>query len=109
MVNSINNTFNIYILKMFFIFIIIMFLINNYNFNKEYYENFINTSGYSTESSRQNTLICAKSCCFSGWPSSVNIDDSKYGIKEGDMGKKFRATNLRCNNGFTTGCVCDKI
>ena len=108
MVNSIDNTFNIYLWRFFFIFIIVLFLINNYNFNKTN-EKFINTSGTTTESTGQGNSMCAKSCCFSGWPSSIELDDSKYGIKAGDMGNKFRATNLRCNNGFTTGCICEKI
>ena len=109
MVNSIDNTFNIYLWRFFFIFIIVIFLINNYNFNNKSNEKFINTSGTTTESARQGTSMCAKSCCYSGWPSSIDIDDSKYGIKAGDMGNKFRATNLRCNNGFTTGCICEKM
>ena len=62
-----------------------------------------------TESGSSGTIMCAKSCCYSGWPASVDIDESAWGIKPGDMGVKYRATNLKCNNGFTTGCVCDAI
>lgn len=63
----------------------------------------------TTESGSAGTLMCAKSCCFSGWPASIDLNESAFGVKPEDMGVKFRATNLKCNNGFTTGCVCNAI
>jgi hypothetical protein len=99
----INNNLLWYILL---IFIILMFFSNNYNFNKTN-EKFNNST--STENASQNSIICAKSCCNSGWPASIELDETIYGVKPGDMGTKFRSTSYTCNNGFTTGCVCDKI
>ncbi len=94
------------------IFIILIFIINLcIAHNIYYYEQFINwgTGGFNTESSSRGSILCAKSCCFSGWPASINIDESNYGIKQQDMGIKYRSTNLKCNNGFTSGCVCEII
>ena len=98
------------------IFIILIFIINLFIAHNIYnYEQFINwgstgfSSGFSTESSSSGSLLCAKNCCFSGWPASIQIDESNYGIKQEDMGIKYRATNLKCNNGFTGGCVCEII
>ena len=98
----INNNLLWYILL---IFIILMFFSNNYNFNKTN-EKFNNSTA---ESASQGSIVCAKSCCNSGWPASIELDETIYGVKPGDMGTKFRSTSYTCNNGFTTGCVCDKI
>jgi hypothetical protein len=102
----INNNFIWYIL---FIFIILIFFSNNHKFNKtnEKFSTFSN--GFLTESSNQGSIVCAKSCCNSGWPSSIELDEIRFGIKSGDMGTKYRASNLSCSNGFTTGCVCVNI
>ena len=113
MKNSIDNTFLLYFLL---IFIILIFCCNCYNFNKTN-ENFMSSSssssssssGFPTENNTQGSIICAKSCCHSGWPNSIELDETIYGIKPGDMGTKYRASSNTCNNGFTTGCVCDKI
>jgi len=106
MENLINNTFLSYFLL---IIIILIFISNYYNFNKTN-EKFSNSpSGYPIESTGQGSIICAKSCCHSGWPNSIELDETAYGVKPGEMGTKFRSTSYTCNNGFTTGCVCDKI
>ena len=109
MENLINNTFLSYFLL---IIIILIFISNCYNFNKTN-EKFSNSStassAYPIESIGQGSIICAKSCCHSGWPNSIEIDETAYGVKPGEMGTKFRSTSYGCNNGFTTGCVCDKI
>lgn len=99
-------------IKAFFAIIIIYFIMN-YIFNNKSLkqsEKFYNYSNATTTvSGRPETIICGKSCCFSGWPNTIPLDESLVGIKPSDMGIKFRATNLTCNNGFTTGCVCEKI
>lgn len=103
--------------RVIILLVIILFLINWFKANKKLLksEGFDNWGWYNsgissvTESGSPGTIMCAKSCCYSGWPSSINIDESVYGIKPGDMGVKYKATNLKCNNGFTTGCVCDAI
>jgi hypothetical protein len=111
MENLINNTFLSYFLL---IIIILIFISNCYNFNKTN-EKFSNSStassasAYPIESIGQGSIICAKSCCHSGWPNSIELDETAYGVKPGDMGTKFRSTSYTCNNGFTGGCVCDKI
>jgi hypothetical protein len=108
MENLINNTFLSYFLL---ILIILIFISNYYNFNKtnEKFSNSPSPSGFPIESTGQGSIICAKSCCNSGWPSTIELDETAYGVKPGDMGTKFRSTSYTCNNGFTTGCVCDKI
>jgi len=105
---------NIFIWRVIVLLVVILFLINLVKANKlEKFEKFNNwyNNGISsiTESGAAGTVMCAKSCCYSGWPASVDIDDSAWGVKPGDMGVKYRATNLKCNNGFTTGCVCNAI
>ena len=115
MIESVDNTF---MWRLIILLIIVLFLINWFKVNKNIKiksEGFNNWTWYNrgfastTESGSAGTIMCAKNCCYSGWPSSINIDESAYGIKPGDMGVKFRATNLKCNNGFTTGCVCNAI
>jgi len=113
MFKSVDNTF---IWRVIVLLIVILFLINLVKANKpnkfEKFNNFgWNNNGFSgiTESSAPGTVMCAKSCCYSGWPASIDIDERRLGINSGDMGVKYRATNLKCNNGFTTGCVCDAI
>ena len=99
--------------RVIFLLLVILFLINLTKANKSFQAEtfYAQTNGYggTTESSSSGTLLCAKSCCYSGWPASVDLNESAFGVKSGDMGKKYRATNLKCNNGFTTGCVCDSI
>jgi hypothetical protein len=102
--------------KFIIILIISIFFINYYNysqFSKKYQEKFNNLAtgdnGFTTQSTGQGNLLCAKSCCSSGWPTTIDLNESIYGIKPDDMGIKYGATNLRCNNGFTTGCVCNKL
>jgi hypothetical protein len=104
------------IYRVILLLIVILFLINFTKAkklaSKELFDNWgISNQGIGgiTESGSPGTIMCAKSCCYSGWPASIDIDDSAWGIKPGDMGTKYRATNLKCNNGFTTGCVCDAI
>jgi hypothetical protein len=103
---------DILLCRLFIILIILVFIINLFMVNKFYdYENFINfnNSGFTTESASTGSLVCAKSCCFSGWPSSIYMDESEFGVKPGDIGVKYKTTNIKCNNGFTTGCVCKRI
>lgn len=104
---------NNYFWRFLILCIIIYYFIRCSDFNsfcvEEPFFNIGFNLGSTTESSSPGTLMCAKSCCYSGWPASINIDESHLGVKSGDMGKKYRATNLKCNNGFTTGCVCDLI
>jgi hypothetical protein len=101
--------------KIIIVLIIIIFFINfkyslfNYNSSEKFNNLPSDYNGFTTQSAGQGTLLCAKSCCSSGWPSSIDLDESILGINPGDMGTKFSATNLKCNNGFTTGCVCNKI
>jgi len=117
MFKSADNTF---IWRVLVLLVVILFLINSFQANKFYkfhkfhkFEKFNNwyNNGISsiTESGAAGTVMCAKSCCYSGWPASVDINESAWGVKPGDMGVKYRATNLKCNNGFTTGCVCNAI
>jgi len=74
------------------ILIIIIIIMNLYNNN----ENF------------NIDYICSKKCCFSGWPNSIIINDNIVDIN--DIGKKYKTTNLNCNNGINdTGCICKKI
>jgi hypothetical protein len=103
-----NNTMTWF---MILLLIVIVYLINHFTkFFTKFTEKFNQiTDATITEAVGQKTFLCAKSCCFSGWPATIDIDESKYGVKPEDMGKIFRATNLRCNNGFTTGCVCEKM
>jgi hypothetical protein len=105
---------NIFIWRFIVLLLVILFLINLVKANKfEKFEKFNNwyNNGISsiTESSSAETIMCAKSCCYSGWPASISIDETALGVKPEDMGVKYRATNLKCNNGFTTGCVCNAI
>ncbi len=115
MVKSADNTF---MWRVIILLVITLFAINflkaNHKF-KSIKEKFTGwdwiSNGFATitESGSAGTLMCAKSCCSSGWPATVDLNESAFGVKPGDMGVKYRATNLRCNNGFTTGCVCDAI
>jgi hypothetical protein len=100
---------NIFIWYIFFMFIILIFFSNNYNFNKtnEKFSTFNN--GFITESANQGSIVCAKSCCNSGWPASIEIDETNFGVKPGDMGTKYRATSSTCITGLTSGCVCARI
>lgn len=106
-----------FVWRVILLFVVTLFLINWFKANKYSLksEKFNNWDWYAngfasiTESGSTGTLMCAKSCCYSGWPASIDIDESAFGIKPGDMGTKYKATNLKCNNGFTTGCVCDII
>jgi hypothetical protein len=113
MFKSADNTF---MWRVIVLLVIIIFLINLVKANKykqsEKFNNWgLSNNGISgiTESGATGTIMCAKSCCYSGWPATIEINDSAFGVKPGDMGVKYRATNLKCNNGFTTGCVCDAI
>jgi hypothetical protein len=99
--------FSISIWRLILLLIVVLFLSNLYKEKKhktksEKFSNYRNTSS-------QSTLMCAKNCCYSGWPASIDIDESAFGIEKKYMRVKYRATNLKCNNGFTTGCVCDSI
>ena len=112
MIKIVDNTF---MWRIIILLVIILFLINLVKSKKRSNEGFDNWTWYNygfsgtTESSSTGTLMCAKNCCYSGWPASIDIDESAFGIKSGDMGTKFKATNLKCNNGFTTGCICDVL
>jgi hypothetical protein len=103
-INTNNNTMTWFIILFF---IVIIYLINHFTKFTEKFNQI--TDATITEAAGQKTFICAKSCCFSGWPSTIDIDESQFGVNPEDIGTKFRATNLRCNNGFTTGCVCEKM
>ena len=102
----INNIFLWYILLMF---IILIFFSNNYNFNKTNEKFSTSNNGFITEGSTQGAIVCAKSCCNSGWPASIEINDTQFGVKPGDMGTKYRATSGTCITGLTSGCVCARI
>jgi hypothetical protein len=116
MAKSIDNTF---MWRVIILLVVILFTINlvkaNRSLKKINKEKFTGWDWFSngfatiTESGSSGALMCAKSCCYSGWPSSIDLNESAFGVKPGDMGVKYRATNLRCNNGFTTGCVCNAI
>ena len=104
----INNIFLWYILL---IFIILIFFSNNYNYNKNKNKEKFSTpnNGSITEGSTQGAIVCAKSCCNSGWRSSIELDDTRFGVRPGDMGTKYRATSGTCITGLTSGCVCARI
>ena len=117
MLKSADNTF---MWRVIILLVVVLFAINFLKANKRFLRNKIKekftgwdwiNNGFATitESGSSGTVMCAKSCCYSGWPASVNLNESAFGVKPGDMGVKFRATNLKCNNGFTTGCVCNAI
>jgi len=66
-------------------------------------------NGLTTESvihGNRYSGICSKLCCFSGWPNSIIINDKN--VSQSDIGTKYDTTNYNCNNGFTTGCICNK-
>jgi len=116
MLKSADNTF---MWRAIILLVVILFSINYLKANRSnklmHKEKFTgwdwtsNSFATITESGSSGTIMCAKSCCYSGWPASVDLNESVFGVKPGDMGVKFRATNLKCNNGFTTGCVCNAI
>jgi hypothetical protein len=77
-----------------------------------YYKFFNNNEPFQencsvTESIGQFSNVCSKLCCFSGWPNSVIINDND--VSQSDIGTIYKTSNYTCNNGFTTGCVCEKI
>ena len=66
--------------------------------------------GFITESVGLNNIgsnVCSKLCCFSGWPNSIIINDND--VSQSDIGTIYNTSNYTCNNGFTTGCICNKI
>ena len=73
---------NILILGLIIVLIIILFYNIFLDFKKykpkyELFDNFTwanNGIAGTTESGAQGSLICAKSCCYSGWPASIDID-----------------------------------
>lgn len=76
------------------------------------YNEFFQENGFTTESigyglNNIGSNVCSKLCCFSGWPNSVIINDND--VSQSDIGTKYNTSNYNCNNGFTTGCICNKI
>lgn len=61
------------------------------------------------ESNTTLTNICSPLCCYSGWPNSVTIQDKYNNIIPSDINTKYTTSNYSCNNGFQTGCLCNKI
>jgi len=102
--NNIDNN----IWKIIIIVIIFIFFIRTYNENYYNQETF---TAFTTEAAGQgisNIGVCSKSCCYSGWPSSVVIDDGL--VNQADIGTKYRTTNYTCSNGATSvGCICELI
>ena len=55
-----------------------------------------------------NLGTCSKNCCATQWPVPIDLTE-RSGVKKIDIGRgrKFRASNLTCNNGvINTGCLC---
>ena len=100
---------NIFLLYILLIFIILIFFSNNYNFNKNKEKFSTPNNGSIAEGSTQGAIVCAKSCCNSGWRASIELDDTQFGVKPDDMGTKYRATSSTCITGLTSGCVCARI
>jgi hypothetical protein len=75
-------------------------------------ENFIAPVDVEYNMGMGEPMVCAKSCCTSvqsSWPSSVyDIDESRFGVRPGDIGTKYSTTGTPCMNGFTEGCLCVK-
>lgn len=58
--------------------------------------------------SSYNIGTCSKNCCATQWPVPIDLAE-RSGVKKSDVGpgKKYKASNLTCNNGVRdTGCVC---
>jgi hypothetical protein len=55
-----------------------------------------------------NLGTCSKNCCATQWTVPIDLTE-RSGVNKRDVGKgrKFRASNLTCNNGvINTGCLC---
>lgn len=55
-----------------------------------------------------NLGTCSKNCCATQWAVPIDLTE-RSGVKKIDVGRgrKFRASNLTCNNGvINTGCLC---
>lgn len=92
--------------RLFLLFILIGFFIQTYN-EHDYSNQKINEKFNAVLADSSNQGICSKLCCFSGWPNSIDIQDKN--IKQSDIGTIYNTTNYTCNDGFKTGCLCDKI
>ena len=86
---------------MFWILFFIIILIFFYYYNSDIFELF--------DSNTTLTNICSPLCCYSGWPNSVSIQDKYNNITPSDINSKYTTSNYGCNNGFQTGCLCNKI
>lgn len=89
--------------KILFVIIILYLLIQS-NENTNIFELFDPTINTMTL-----TNTCSPLCCYSGWPNSIIVQDKYNNIIQSDIGSKYTTSNYTCNNGFQTGCLCNKI
>ena len=69
-------------------------------------ESFENDSGSNLNGCyKMDTNMCSPDCCGKQWPLSFDLKKDPR-IKEGDLGKKYIATNMMCTGKMGTGCVC---
>jgi len=54
---------------------------------------------------KMDTNMCSPDCCGKQWPVSFDLKKDPR-IKEGELGKKYIATNMMCSGKMGTGCVC---
>ena len=91
----------IFVWRIFFLLLIFVFIYQLfYNSLNEPFNNF-------AIKSNETNNICSKLCCFSGWPNTINVIDKN--ITSTDINTKYNTTNYTCNDGYKTGCICEKI
>lgn len=78
---------------------VVFFLISN-----KMKESFNGGSNLS-ECYKLDTNMCSPDCCGKQWPLSFDLKSDPR-IKEGELGKKYIATNMTCTGKMGTGCVC---
>jgi hypothetical protein len=100
--------FIIYLIIVIYIIIFNYYIVSNYHFYNDSLNEHFRYNGLITESAGQGIGVCSQLCCYSGWPSSIQLKDSN--VKLSDIGTKYRTTNYTCNNGFqNSGCVCEQL
>jgi hypothetical protein len=84
---------------------IVIFLFSYFIFSKIFKKSNLNEMFNLIKMSDTQQNVCSKKCCFTGWNSSVQIEDEN--VSDADLMNKFSTSNLNCSNGIdNVGCVC---
>lgn len=66
-----------------------------------------NVEHFKIYSSSNKDLICSKKCCSTEWPTPITYQDNSVNYMDIGYDKKFRTSNINCNDGKqNTGCIC---